>query len=110
MTDTKSQKSVTSEEKIWGAVSYLWILSLVALAARKNNQFVRFHASQGALLFAISLILMLIPGIGWLLNILIGIAAIIGIIKALQGEKWEVPAVGQFSTKFADWLVKTLKL
>ncbi len=106
MTETKSKQS-PSEEKIWAAVSYLWILSLVA---RKNNPFVRFHASQGALLFALSIIFMLIPGIGWLLNILIGIAAIIGIIKALQGEKWEIPVVGQFAIKFADWLVKTLKL
>ena len=110
MTEVKSNKPINSEEKIWGAVSYLWILSLVALAARKNDAYVRFHASQGSLLFVISLVLMLLPGIGWLLNILIGIAAVVGIVKALQGEQWEIPVLGQFSKKFADWVIKTLKL
>ena len=109
MTETKSKQS-PSEEKIWGAVSYLWILSLVALASRKNNPYVRFHASQGALLFALSIIFMLIPGIGWLLNILIGIAAIVGIIKALQGEKWELPLVGGWAQTLGSWIIKTLKL
>src|SRR3989344_3230174 len=100
----------SQEAKFWGAVSYLWVLSLVALAARKNNPYVRFHASQGALLFVLSIIFMLIPGIGWLLNILIGIAAIVGIIKALQGEKWEVPVLGGFAVQFGNWIIKTLKL
>lgn len=107
MEDTKQ---ATSEEKVWGAVSYLWVVSLVALAARKENEFIRFHANQGALLFVISLILMLIPGIGWLINIAVGIVAIIGIIKALQGERWEVPVVGGMAKKFGDWIIKTIKL
>ncbi len=98
------------EKKIWAAVGYLWILSLVALASRKDNDFVRFHASQGALLFVISVVFWFIPGLGWLLNILVGIAAIIGIIKALQGEKWELPIVGKWAKSLGDWIIKTLKL
>ena len=99
-----------SEKKIWAAVGYLWILSLVALAARKDNDFVRFHASQGALLFVVSLVLWLIPIVGWLLNIVVGVVAIFGIIKALQGEKWELPIVGGMAKNLGDWIIKTLKL
>jgi len=98
------------EKKIWAAVGYLWILSLVVLAARKENEFVRFHASQGALLFVISVVFMFIPVLGWMLNLLVGIAAIVGIIKALQGEKWELPIVGAWAKGLGDWVVKTLKL
>ena len=98
------------EKKIWAAVGYLWILSLVALAARKDNDFVRFHASQGALLFLLSIAFMFIPVIGWLANILVGIAAIIGIIKALQGEKWELPIIGSWAKSLGEWVIKTLKL
>ena len=108
MADIK--QPVSSEDKVWGAVGYLWILSLVALAARKNNDFIRFHASQGALLFAISLALMLIPGIGWFINLLVAIVAIVGIIKALQGERWAVPVVGGMAKQFGDWIIKTAKL
>ncbi|OGY50518.1 MAG: hypothetical protein A3J59_02800 [Candidatus Buchananbacteria bacterium RIFCSPHIGHO2_02_FULL_56_16] len=108
MADIK--QPVSSEDKVWGAVGYLWILSLIALAARKNNDFIRFHASQGALLFAISVVLMLIPGIGWFINLLVAIVAIVGIIKALQGERWPVPVVGGMAKQFGDWIIKTAKL
>ena len=99
-----------SEEKIWGAISYLWILSLVALVVKKDNAFVKFHASQGILLFVISLVLMFVPIIGWLINLIIGIIAIVGIIKALQGEKWQIPLISDLSQKFGDWIIKTDKL
>ena len=104
------QKVNLSEKRVWAAVGYLWILSLVALAARKDNDFVRFHASQGSLLFVISVVLWFIPMLGWLLNIIVMIAAIVGIIKALQGEKWELPILGGAAKSFGDWLIKTLKL
>lgn len=99
-----------SEKKIWAAVGYLWILSLVALAARKDNEFVRFHASQGVLLFLFSIVFMFIPVLGWLLNIVVAIVAIVGIIKALQGEKWELPVVGGWAKGLGNWIIKTLKL
>lgn len=108
MAETK--KVNPSEEKIWAAAGYLWILSLVALAARKNNEFVHFHASQGVLLFVASCVLWFIPVLGWFLNLVIGIAAIVGIIKALQGEKWELPVVGGMAKNLGDWIIKTLKL
>lgn len=103
-------KKNNSEERIWGAVGYLWVLSLVALAARKNNEYVKFHASQGALLALLSIVFMFIPVLGWLANILIAIAAIVGIIKSLQGEKWELPIVGTMAQSFGTWIIKTAKL
>jgi len=109
MAETKSQIN-PQEKKIWAAVGYLWILSLVVLAARKENEFVRFHASQGALLFVMSVVFMFIPVLGWLLNLLVGIAAVFGIIKALQGEKWELPIISPWAKGLGDWVVKTLKL
>jgi len=102
--------NLSSEQKIWGAISYLWILSLVALAARKKDDYIRFHANQGVLIFAVSLFLMFIPMLGWLLNVLLGITAIVAIIKALQGERWELPIASDVAVKFGNWVVKTLKL
>jgi uncharacterized membrane protein len=108
MAETK--KIDPSEKKVWAAVGYLWILSLVALAARKDNDFVRFHASQGVLLFVFSIVFMFIPVLGWLLNIVVAVAAIMGIIKALQGERWELPVVGDWAKKLGKWIIATLKL
>lgn len=111
MTNTKQTDStVTSEQKVWGAVSYLWILSLVALAARQNNEYIRFHANQGVFLFLVSVVAMILGPIGMIVNIVILIAAIMGIVKSLQGMKWELPGVGGLAKGLGDWIVKTLKL
>jgi uncharacterized membrane protein len=100
---------IKSEDKIWGAFGYLWILSLVVLAARKDNEFVRFHANQGVLLFLCSLVVILTGPFMMLFNLIIGIVAIIGIIKAITGEKWALPIGADWAKSLGDWVVKTLK-
>jgi len=105
----QTTKKPNQEEKIWGAISYFWILSLVVLAARKNNEYIRFHANQGFLLFFASLFWWF-PILGQVLAIILVIVAIIGIVKSLQGEKWELPVVGGIAAKAGEWFVKTVKL
>ena len=83
------------------ALSYVWVLCLVPLLGSKD-EFVKFHARQGFVLFIIELALVLvgwIPVIGWLLSLAVGIVAIIGLIKALNGEKWEIPYIYNLSKK-----------
>ncbi|MFA5124726.1 MAG: hypothetical protein WC473_02780 [Patescibacteria group bacterium] len=104
-----SDKTLTSDQKIWGAISYLWVLSLVALAVKKNDSYVRFHANQGVLLFVISFV-GFIPVLGWLINLIIAIVAIIAIIKAYEGEKWQLPLLAGPAKQFGAWLEKTLNL
>ncbi|OGY49546.1 MAG: hypothetical protein A3B89_01685 [Candidatus Buchananbacteria bacterium RIFCSPHIGHO2_02_FULL_40_13] len=102
-------KKITQEEKIWAAISYLWILSLVALVARKNNDYVRFHANQGFLLFILSLFWWF-PVLGWLLSLVILVLVIVGIIKSFQGEEWSLPLIAPAAKKAGHWFVKTIKL
>lgn len=102
-------KKITQEEKIWGALSYVWILSVVALAARKNNAYVRFHANQGFLLFVLSLFFWF-PIFGWILSVIVTIMAILGIVKSLKGEEWSLPVLASAAQKAGDWFVKTIKL
>jgi uncharacterized membrane protein len=99
----------TQDDKIWGLLSYFWIFSLVALASRKDNNFVRFHANQGALLFALSLA-GFVPMLGQLLLLVLCVLAIIGMIKAYNGEKWELPLLASPAKDFGDWVIKILKL
>ena len=102
--------NLSNEQKIWGAISYLWILSLVALASRKDDSFVRFHASQGVLLLVIWAISLLTGPLIPIIGIIIGVTSIIGLIKAYQGEKWEIPVIGQYAKGLGDWIIKTIKL
>lgn len=105
-----TNRKQTAEQKFWAAAGYLWIISLVVLAARKNEEFIRFHANQGLLLFVLSVIFVFIPIVGWFLNVIVAIAAITGIVKALNGEKWPLPLLAEPAVKLSDWLIKTLKI
>ncbi len=104
-----AKEKVSLDDKIWAAAGYLWILSLVALAARKENKYIRFHASQGLMLFVISLIVFVIP-ILWFINIIIVIISIFAIIKAISGIEWKLPLLGNAPQTFADWVIKKIKL
>ena len=92
-------KTTTSDSNLMAALSYLWLLSVVMLLVKKEDAFVQFHAKQGLVLFIASVVLLVIPIIGWLLNIAVFIAVILGFIKALQGEKYEMPLVSDIAKK-----------
>lgn len=97
---------MSSERKIWAALSYLWLLSILVLIFKKGDSFVAFHAKQGLVLFLISVVLTLVPAPFWLLGIfwqLLQVGVIIlliwGILKALSGEQYKLPLVGDLAAK-----------
>jgi len=96
----KASKKVNNKNGL-AALSYFWILCLIPLLGSKD-EFVKFHAKQGFVLFLIELVLILvgwIPLVGWLASLIVVLVAIIGIIKALNGERWEIPYVYNLSKK-----------
>ena len=112
MDDHKSQATVmpnakdVEENKVIAAVGYLSILCLVPLLMKKNSPFAQFHGRQGFLLFVLGIALWMIgwfPVIGWILaplgNLVIIILSIVGIVKAMQGEMWEIPYLGEYAKK-----------
>ena len=90
------------ENKQVAALSYIWILCLVPLLTKRDSKYAQFHAKQGLVLFIAEIIGSLvfwIPIIGWLLWVAAIILAIMGIIKALAGEWWEMPFLAQYAKK-----------
>lgn len=94
------------ENKILGAISYLFILFLIPMLTKKDSAFAMFHARQGLVLFigwVIIWIVGLIPVLGWIIGflgtIVLAIVALIALIKALQGEAWEIPLVSEYAKK-----------
>lgn len=88
-----------SDSNLMAALSYLWILSIVMLLVKKDDDYVKFHARQGLILFIASVIFWFIPVLGWILNILVVILVIVGFIKALSGERWKMPLIGDLAEK-----------
>ena len=97
------------EQNVAGLLCYLvgWVTGLVFFLMEKENKFVRFHAMQSIVVFGgltvASLILGIIPVIGWIVSWLIGIVAlvlwILLMVKAYQNQMYKLPWVGDFAEK-----------
>lgn len=92
-------QQVSQDSKLFGALSYLWLLSVVMLILKKDDEFVRFHAKQGTVLFVASIILWFIPIIGWLMQIAVLVGVVIGFLKAYSGERFKMPVIGDLADK-----------
>lgn len=103
-----SDDSVVEEGKALAWLSYIGILFLVPLLAKKDNAFCMHHAKQGLVFFIIEFclaILLVIPFLGWIIYVLgmifMLVMAIIGIVQTLQGNYWEAPlGIHKLSKKF----------
>ena len=95
-----------SDSNLLAAVSYLWILSIIILFVKKDDDFVTFHAKQGTVLFGVSVVLSIV-GIPLfflgplilLINLVIFVAVIIGFVQAFSGKKYKIPVVGDLAEK-----------
>ena len=76
-----------------------WIIALI-LNMNKKTDLGSFHLRQGLLLVIAWLIFWWIPVIGWLLNIVVLVFAIMGLVYAIQGQKKEVPIVGSLAQQW----------
>lgn len=103
MTEEKVLKGIPKNTRM--ALCYVggWITGLVFLLIEKEDKEVRFHAMQSLLTFGGLTILAMVPVIGWILSPIAMIAGfilwLILIIKTYQGERVELPIVGQFAKK-----------
>jgi len=103
-----------------GALAYFLLPAIVFLRAEPYNKncFVRFHSFQslgvflagvvvGAALRIFGFLLFFIPVIGqplvWLVSMVVGLAFftvwVVLIVKALQGEMFKLPLVGDFAER-----------
>ncbi|MGI5881242.1 MAG: hypothetical protein ACOX6L_11815 [Syntrophomonadaceae bacterium] len=81
-----------------------YIIFFLPLLACPDSQFGRFHANQALLLlllgFGGSIILTIIPIIGWILLPIFALGvfvlAIIGLINGFSGKVKELPLIGKF--------------
>jgi len=97
--ENKPVMGESQENKLLAAISYLWIVSIIMLLVKKDSKLVQFHAKQGLVLFIVSIILWFIPVIGWILNLLVVVAVVVGFIKALSGEYYKMPGVSILAEK-----------
>ena len=103
----QQQKTISiTSENVYAILAYLWVLCLIPVLMKKDDEFVKFHAKQGLMLFIIEVgfgIIGIVPLLGPLVYLLgmlaCGIVSIIGIVQVLMGNKWRIPVI-------ADWAEK----
>ena len=95
-----------SQTNVMAIISYIGPLCLIPFLTKEKDEFVKFHAKQGLVLFAGEVITWIIVGVVpilWFLGNLLGICwlilSIIGIMNVVKNEKKEIPIVGKFAEK-----------
>ena len=81
-------------------LSYLNILVLIPLLLSKKNDFVKYHARQGALLFLFSVIAIFafyVPYLPWLVIVYIAYCVVYGIINVFMSRERPLPLLGKLT-------------
>lgn len=100
-TDAYDQADIEKNKTMAGLAYLIFFLPLIVCP---DSKFGRFHANQSLMLFIISIagsiLLSIIPILGWLLMFPFGIAvfvfAILGLMNGLNGAAKELPLFGKF--------------
>lgn len=94
------------DAQFFAAIGYLSFLCFVPLALKKENSFALFHGKQALVLFILELaasILKVVPWMGDLVFtlsfVVFGILSLIGVVKVLMGERWEIPVVHEIAER-----------
>jgi len=110
MDEKKTMLGLTENLEATLCYALSWVTGIIFLVIEKENKLVRFHAIQSLITFLGTAIVMgilrIIPVLGVLLNILIGIAAlilwIVLMVKTYRGEKFIVPFAGEIAERMAE--------
>ena len=97
------------ERRGMAAISYLGVFCLIPLIFAKDSAFAQYHAKQGVVLAIVWIVLKLAWRLLWgvpfggvfvsIVSIALFIVSIMGIVKALHGEKFEIPHISEWAAK-----------
>ncbi|MFC1678387.1 DUF4870 domain-containing protein [Patescibacteria group bacterium] len=105
MTEEKKSSSKdkdVEENKTMAVLSYIWILCLVPLLAKRDSKFAQFHAKQGLIIFGMEIIthfLFWFQPFQAFFALALLIVSVIGVIKSYNGEWYKVPLIYDLSKK-----------
>jgi uncharacterized membrane protein len=96
-----------------GALAYVTIIpAIIYLIVEpfNKNSYVRFHSWQsiffGIAVFAVNIVLSVIPVIGWIIMPFIGLVFLViwvyVLLKALNGQRFKLPLIGDLAEKQAN--------
>ncbi|MFZ2886549.1 MAG: DUF4870 domain-containing protein [Minisyncoccia bacterium] len=113
MEETKQEPTASGDQKapeknvLMAILAYIGPLILISYLIAKDDPFVKFHIKQGLLLVIGEVATWMIMMTIWILfpllqlvNLAIFVLAIIGIVRAAQGQEKPLPLIGHFAKSF----------
>lgn len=102
----EGQPPVTSEEKLWGLISYIPLMAIIPLIIKPKSEYIRLHGRQGLMLFFIFFFCIFIyivpfigPLIGGLIQLGIFVVGIYSLYQAFIGNWWKIPILGDLAAQ-----------
>lgn len=106
--------SAASDRTIMLVLSYLGLLALIPFFLKKDDREVQWHAKNGLVITAAWIVLGIILGvisqvpvlgcavgaIWCIYPLLILVVAILGIVKAINGQRFVIPGLSDYADKF----------
>ncbi len=100
-------EQVREQDKIQLVLAYFGILALIPFLTVKDSPFVTFHAKQGLVLNVVGAIALTILSVIPVVNLVtcllwpaLLVVDVLAIMKALKGERWNIPVVSDIAAKF----------
>lgn len=101
-----------SDRQLMIVLAYLWVLVLIPYLTKKEDEEVQWHSRQGIVLsvaelvvYVVLTVLTSLPAIGcivvflWAPVFLIALVVrIIALLKGVQGERWAIPLVSDYTS------------
>ena len=100
--DNTSVSNITSKQKIFAILAYVgifWFLGMLNLIPSdvRESAYVKNHVNNGMILFICEMFLACIPFVGWALEVVIIVFAVMGIIAAAKTQYFTLPLfLGKF--------------
>lgn len=95
---------VSEQSEPIAVLCYFGILLLIPFLMKPESRFVRFHSNQGLVLLILGIacgIVSIIPILGWLVSLVVGIFSficwILGIVNVLSGKMKPLPIIGSIN-------------
>lgn len=93
-------KQKVENEKLVAILSWFFPIGLIwyfADAKMKKSDFAKFHVKQSLICAIASIVLSIIPFIGWLISLVLWV---IGLMSAIKGTKKLLPVIGKLAEKW----------
>lgn len=100
--EMKPDSKDVEENRAITFLSYLGLLFLVPMLAKRESKFAQFHAKQGLVLtvgWFVGSFLMPFLGLGFLVYVFVLILSVMGLVNVNNGRMKELPVVGDIAKK-----------